>query len=115
EATQITYAAHTLTHVGSEHCLTAVLYYLQPMPLCYGHNKGHFGRQTKQVDRNNSSGSSRDLLFDFKGVDVEGVGIHVHENGLHVVLEYDVRPRDEGCGRHQHFVAVLIAVDLLEG
>ncbi len=57
---------------------------------------------------------SRDPLLDPRRVDAEVVGLDVAEHRREAVVEDDVRRRDERHGGHQHLVAVLPAVPLLE-
>ena len=55
------------------------------------------------------------LGFDLGGIEVVGIGLHVHEHRLHLVMQHDVAGGDEGHRRNDDFVTILPAMPFLEG
>ena len=63
------------------------------------------GRLAAVVDGHDGLGGGRDPAGHVGGVEVEGVGLYVGEDGRGAHVQHRGRGRDEGHGRHDHLVA----------
>jgi len=58
----------------------------------------------EDIHRHDGPGAMGDPVFQVRNVEIEGIGIHLHENRLRSLVENRIDGRGEGERRHQNLV-----------
>jgi hypothetical protein len=100
--------------VPREHRLARILDHLQTVPSGELHDGTDAAGESAEMHGNHRARARRDAAGHVVGIHAVVGKSDVDEDGLHAVVDDDVRGGDEGGGGNQHLVAVTPAVALPE-